>query len=157
MSKKIRGFTLIELLVVIAIIGTLAAIVLVSLRGVTDKAKDARIQADLAQVRSKAVMIYAENNSSYASTCAADNTLNDGYDNEMKTLEDDIMAQMPTGGIINCQTGTNTDGEDAYCVAVTLNRATGGNKAFCIDSTGWAGPVASTSNCDATNFDCASP
>ena len=48
--KKNKAFTLIELLVVISIIGLLASIVLISLRGVRAKAKDARRLSDMSQI-----------------------------------------------------------------------------------------------------------
>lgn len=54
-----KSFTVIELLVVIAIIGLLASIVLVSLRGVREKARDARRLQDIDQLV-KAIQIYAE-------------------------------------------------------------------------------------------------
>jgi prepilin-type N-terminal cleavage/methylation domain-containing protein len=49
--KKDKAFTLIELLVVIAVIGMLSSIVLVSLKGVRAKARDAQRVATLNQIR----------------------------------------------------------------------------------------------------------
>jgi prepilin-type N-terminal cleavage/methylation domain-containing protein len=50
MKKQNKAFTLIELLVVISIIGLLASIVLVSLVGARNKAKDAAITQNLEQL-----------------------------------------------------------------------------------------------------------
>lgn len=57
-----QSFTLIELLVVIAIIGILAGIIVVSMGGANNSAKDAVRKADINQL-SKAIMIYKTNNS----------------------------------------------------------------------------------------------
>ena len=51
--KKNTGFTLIELLVVIAIIGILSSVVLVSLNSARKKGTDARVQEEIAQVRTQ--------------------------------------------------------------------------------------------------------
>lgn len=56
-SKKREGFTLIELLVVIAIIGILASTVLASLNTAREKAKTAKVSAELKQVRNAIALL----------------------------------------------------------------------------------------------------
>jgi prepilin-type N-terminal cleavage/methylation domain-containing protein len=45
-----KGFTLVELLVVISIVGVLMTVVLVSISGARDKARDARRKAEISQI-----------------------------------------------------------------------------------------------------------
>lgn len=126
-TKKLRGFTLIELLVVIAIVGILAAIVLVSLRGVRDKARDARIKADLTQVRNIAETIYYDvTPSNFSALCDDPDNLNS--DNpQLLIVQGDILDQ---GGTIVC----NAAG-DEYCVSSKLNlQKEGAVNYFCIDA-----------------------
>jgi type II secretion system protein G len=68
MTQNKHGFTLIELLVVIAIIGLLASIVLVSLNSSRIKARDARRNADLRQIRN-ALELYMQDNNAYPGSC----------------------------------------------------------------------------------------
>ena len=55
--SKNKGFTLIELLVVIAIIGLIASVVLVSMKDVRAKARDARRKQEISQIM-KALELY---------------------------------------------------------------------------------------------------
>lgn len=66
--KHTSGFTLIELLVVIAIIGTLSSVVLTSLNSARAKARDAKRQSDLTQLRT-ALEFYFDSNGSYPAGC----------------------------------------------------------------------------------------
>ena len=59
MNKK--GFTLIELLVVIAIIGLLSTLAVVGLNNSREKARDARVKADLKQFHTALELYYDEN------------------------------------------------------------------------------------------------
>lgn len=150
-TKKHQGFTLIELLVVIAIIGILASIVLVSLGGARDKAKDARIVSSIAQIRTEAELINSEYGL-YASTTLCCGT---GCDADVITLCTDINDQNPDetfpngGGNINvAPTG------DSYCVEANLNATAGPNQWYCADSTGRADYFTSDPLCSSATTSC---
>jgi prepilin-type N-terminal cleavage/methylation domain-containing protein len=59
-----QGFTLIELLVVVAIISLLSSVVLASLSGASESARDARRKVDLEQIQT-ALELYYNNNRTY--------------------------------------------------------------------------------------------
>ena len=147
-SKSVRrneGFTLIELLVVIAIIGILASIVLVSLGGARNKAKDARIIAEMSQIRATAEMIYSSDGD---------------YDNvvctqaDMKPLCDDIAAQ--TGGTAPT-VGKPVTPALTYCSYVTLvSKKDAVTNYYCVDSSGVAKDTVTnpSTTCSVTSYVC---
>ncbi len=146
MIKKSKGFTLIELLVVIAIIGILAAIVLVSLTGARDKAKDARISASISQVRTLAELVYTDANA-YTALCAT-GTLNEGhiaYGGQIGALETDIDTQNgTTPGVPICYADATS-----YCVSAV--NASGDT--VCVSESGLTNSVACTALGFATDCD----
>lgn len=144
-KKKKKGFTLIELLVVIAIIGILAGIVLVSLSGARNKAKDARTQANMGQIRTIAETLF--DGATYPATfatvvhtagtppaCTGDVT----HDASLVKLDGDIRSLQTSG---DCTTAAGNT------VGVLINKATGngayaaqaklvGTGYWCVDSVG---------------------
>jgi hypothetical protein len=90
------------------------------INGAPNASLDARIKADMSQVRDVAQVIYIETNS-YATVCA-NSTL--GTSVELSTIATDITEN---GGIAYCAASSN-----AYCITSPLN-----NGQFeCVDSTG---------------------
>lgn len=65
--KSESGFTLIELIVVIVILGVLAAIVVFSVNGITDRGKKSSCQAEVSTVETAIEADYAQN-TAYPST-----------------------------------------------------------------------------------------
>ena len=115
-------------------------------------ANDAKIKADLDQMRSAAEVYKIENNAYSllssnvdASNCDITNTFIDTNTDGDKAC-DDAVKQLKGGLIVRIN---NVGGDNAkYCIQKTLN-ASG---SFCVDSTGYVGPM---SGCDPVNYDCA--
>jgi len=149
-----KGFTLVELLVVIGIIGILTSIVFVYLGVARDRAKDARIQADLSQVRSIAESIN-DDQTSYDTLCdTANNTLNNtaaanNYITQLTTIENDINdQQLGAAVLLTCYVGGTPE---VYCVEAEL--ISSGVGYYCIDSKGIA-KVNSVAQCTAAGSVC---
>jgi prepilin-type N-terminal cleavage/methylation domain-containing protein len=75
--NKNSGFTLIELLVVIAIIGLLSSVVLASLSGAREGARDARRLSDMNQIRT-ALELYYNSNGKYPGEAGCDTSIGSG-------------------------------------------------------------------------------
>lgn len=134
--KTTKGFTLIELLVVIAIIGILSGLIIVSMSGAQNSAKDARIKAAMDQMRSVAAIYYNTigGGTSYgtAGTGVQGNAANFSGVTEGLSLYTDMGNQTTGARVLNIQATPA-----AYCFSVVMNSATN-----CIDSAGKVGTTA---------------
>lgn len=125
MSKK--GLTLIELLVVIAIIGLLASIFLVSSSRAKARARDARVITAMNQIRTRAQIIYHENESYDKVGCqkVEDPCTCKDPSKEIKILCTDIVRNAVPDTVVFLASGP------AYCVEAQLQ---GSRKYWCVDS-----------------------
>ena len=121
MSFK-KGFTLIELLVVIAIVGILSGIVVLSMNGATNAAKDSIRKVDISTLR-KVLLAYNTLNGSYpVATCADINSSCTALSNALIPGYLGILPSDPNSA--SSYSYTSTDGTD-FTVSATLSDATG--------------------------------
>ncbi|MCK9393558.1 MAG: prepilin-type N-terminal cleavage/methylation domain-containing protein [Candidatus Paceibacterota bacterium] len=129
-----KGFTLIELLVVIAIIGILAGIIVVSMGGAQNAAKDAKVQSTLSQMRTAAQMYYMNNNN-YTSLAA---------DTNYAALASSLSS-------ISTVTTVIKTGNADYCAYATIPSAP--TTYWCVDSAGNS-KVSTVTSCVAATAVC---
>jgi len=110
------GFTLIELLVVVAIIGILSSVVLASLGGAREGARDSRRQSDMDQLQT-ALELYANENGSYdLSEQGASST-------DQSALSPDHIQTVPTDPSTDEEYPVKTS-QDGYCISAPEYEAT---------------------------------
>lgn len=109
--KLRKGFTLIELLVVVAIIGILAAMILVALNAARTKARDSRIRADMAQIRTMAENSFSDDGN-YNNIATED-----GYADITTVVTGDIARNGGTAYGLTLSIAPSTH----YCATVTMN------------------------------------
>jgi len=132
-----KGFTLIELLVVIAIIGILSSVVLASLNTARNKAGDAAVKSNLANIRAQAEIYYDGNGNSYASLCTADST---------------FAAGVAAAGAAGSGSQVCTSDADEWAVSATLKSDSA--KFWCVDHKGIAKEEAATHSTTDTEINC---
>ena len=115
---------------------------------VRNRARDARIVADVQQIRSSAELIlYDDPTTGYTNLCDGNGGLNTkhiNYGKQLETLKNDLLTMMLPEGNIACYSNTST-----YCVSASLRYGDRGY--YCVDSSGFAKetnkPCTSSSKC----------
>ncbi len=130
MKKYTKGFTLIELLVVIAIIGILSSVVLVSLNTARNKGKDARVIANVQQLRTALESGY--NGSTYPDL--GDDATSTVSTAAINQLVSDLYSQHAAGTANVLVIRTDGTAATKYLIAGKL--VSDPTKAFCLASDG---------------------
>ena len=126
-----KGFTLIELLVVVAIIGILASVVLASLNSARAKGADAKIKAQLANMRGQAMLYSNSTASGFSGACAiSSGTLFETTNNGLGGLLNGIITSTATDAYCISAGGLPETGA-AWAVAAKISTGV-----WCVDSTG---------------------
>lgn len=131
-----RGFTLLELLVVIAIIGILSSVVISSVSSARTQAYDAKVKAQLSNIRSSAEL-YFNSRLSYGTVTywTANGTSTNGCQAGM--FQDTASGMQPLTISVNYPVGENTivcnSSGAAYAVSDNLSAT---STWWCVDSSG---------------------
>lgn len=131
-----KGFTLLELLVVIAIIGILSSVVISSVTSARVQAYDAKVKAQLSNVRSSAELYFNSRlNYGTAIYWTANGTTTNGCQGGM--FQDSASGMRALTYSVNYPVGENTivcnSSGSAYAVSDNLSAS---GTWWCVDSTG---------------------
>lgn len=139
-----RGFTILELLVVIAIIGTLSSVVMASVNNARVRAYDAKVKAQLSNIRTAAEMYYNTNLNYGTATLAGTYTNANGYSTGGNSCATGQLTSMFASSELaelsksaNYPVGENT----VICVSngtsfAVSDNLSPGNGYWCVDSNG---------------------
>lgn len=100
MGRSQKGFTIVELLIVIVVIAILAAIVIVAYNGIQDRAREAKIEADLGQIE-KAIILARINTSQTLYDITGSGWTGEGC---MTAISGTVLTNTSDTNVANCWT-----------------------------------------------------